>query len=161
MINQNRLGSMGEPVKLTLEGQPVFVCCAGLRARGAGEPRGDAGQIRQRLEQARPEPAEPIAAPKPTRQASGQHKDGQDHRRAGQAVRGRSRAGPTAEILCGLPTSRLGSMGPPVKVLVDGQPVFVCCEGCREDALAIPQATLDDVRELPSEAPIKTNDGSS
>ncbi len=34
-----------------------------------------------------------------------------------------------------LTTSPLGSMGAPVKVMVDGQPVFVCCEGCREEAL--------------------------
>jgi hypothetical protein len=29
--NSNRLGSMGTPVKLTLEGQPVFLCCDGCK----------------------------------------------------------------------------------------------------------------------------------
>src|SRR5260221_698195 len=28
--------------------------------------------------------------------------------------------------------SALGSMGKPYKVMVDGQPVFLCCEACKE-----------------------------
>ena len=47
-----------------------------------------------------------------------------------------------------LPDSRLGGMGTPVKLLVDGQPVFVCCGGCTKQALANPQATLARVAEL-------------
>jgi len=39
----------------------------------------------------------------------------------------------------GLP---LGSMGPPVKVIVEGRPVFLCCEGCREKLLAEPAKYL-------------------
>ena len=41
-----------------------------------------------------------------------------------------------------LETNRLGSMGPPVKLIIDGQPVFLCCEGCRTNALKDPQNTL-------------------
>jgi Cu(I)/Ag(I) efflux system membrane fusion protein len=41
--------------------------------------------------------------------------------------------------------SLLGSMGVPPKVLVLGQPVFVCCSGCEKDALAHPQETLEKV----------------
>src|SRR5258708_36806765 len=40
------------------------------------------------------------------------------------------------------PENRLGSMGTPVKLEVGGKPVFLCCAGCREDALAVPNATL-------------------
>ena len=36
-----------------------------------------------------------------------------------------------------LPQNRLGSMGTPVKLMIDGQPVFLCCEGCRTTALKI------------------------
>jgi Cu(I)/Ag(I) efflux system membrane fusion protein len=35
-----------------------------------------------------------------------------------------------------LASSRLGSMGVPIKLMVDSQPVFICCPGCRERALA-------------------------
>lgn len=36
----------------------------------------------------------------------------------------------------------LGSMGSPVKVIVQGRPVFLCCEGCREKLLAEPAKYL-------------------
>jgi hypothetical protein len=44
--------------------------------------------------------------------------------------------------------SRLGVMGAPVKVMVQGHSVFVCCDSCRERALANPDATLARVRQL-------------
>jgi Cu(I)/Ag(I) efflux system membrane fusion protein len=47
-----------------------------------------------------------------------------------------------------LPKSRLGAMGPPVKLLIKGQPVFLCCEGCRAKALADPDATLKKATAL-------------
>ena len=43
---------------------------------------------------------------------------------------------------------RLGSMGPPLKLEIDAQPVFVCCAGCKKKALADPKATLAKVSEL-------------
>jgi hypothetical protein len=48
--------------------------------------------------------------------------------------------------------NRLGSMGIPVKVLVQGQPVFLCCEGCRERALSQPEHTLNKAKELKTRA---------
>lgn len=45
---------------------------------------------------------------------------------------------------------RLGSMGPPVKLDVNGQPVFLCCAGCKKKALADPAATLARVDGLKS-----------
>ena len=44
--------------------------------------------------------------------------------------------------------SRLGLMGPPIKIMVQGQPVFLCCETCRTPALANPKKTLDEVQRL-------------
>ena len=44
--------------------------------------------------------------------------------------------------------SRLGYMGKPHKILVEGQPVFLCCAGCEEEALKDPQATLAKVEKL-------------
>jgi uncharacterized protein (TIGR03000 family) len=43
---------------------------------------------------------------------------------------------------------RLGSMGKPVKVMVEGQPVFLCCEACRNRALSKPAQTLETVKKL-------------
>jgi hypothetical protein len=47
--------------------------------------------------------------------------------------------------------NRLGSMGPPVKVMVEDQPVFLCCKGCTKQALADPEKTLAKVRALKGE----------
>lgn len=44
--------------------------------------------------------------------------------------------------------SRLGLMGTPVKVIVEEQPVYLCCESCRRDAFANPKGTLAEVEKL-------------
>ena len=44
--------------------------------------------------------------------------------------------------------SPLGSMGAPIKLMIQNQPVFVCCDGCPNGALANPQRTLDEVAKL-------------
>ncbi len=56
-----------------------------------------------------------------------------------------------------LANSRLGGMGPPVKVVLDGETVFLCCENCLEDARAAPTKTVDQVKRLRN-AGAKTED---
>ena len=48
-------------------------------------------------------------------------------------------------------TSLLGSMGAPIKLDVKGQPVFVCCAGCKSKALKNPDKTLATVAKLKAE----------
>ncbi len=47
---------------------------------------------------------------------------------------------------------RLGSMGPPLKLDIKGQPVFVCCKSCKRKAEADPDKTLAKVEELKAKA---------
>lgn len=47
-----------------------------------------------------------------------------------------------------LADSRLGSMGAPVKLIVEGEAVFLCCNNCRKGALANPKQTLAKVKTL-------------
>ncbi len=47
---------------------------------------------------------------------------------------------------------RLGAMGAPIKLDIKGQPVFVCCNGCRRKAEANPDKTLAKVEELKAKA---------
>lgn len=47
---------------------------------------------------------------------------------------------------------RLGSMGPPLKLDIMGQPVFICCKGCKRKAEADPDKTLAKVEELKAKA---------
>jgi len=50
---------------------------------------------------------------------------------------------------CAIQTSNLlGSMGKPVKVMLNGQPVFLCCAGCKGKASRNPEETLAKVAEL-------------
>jgi hypothetical protein len=54
-----------------------------------------------------------------------------------------------AQGFCAVRTSTaLGSMGVPFKLVIDGRPVFLCCEHCQETALKDPKATLAAVDEL-------------
>jgi uncharacterized protein (TIGR03000 family) len=54
-----------------------------------------------------------------------------------------------AQVSCAVQEgNRLGAMGVPVKVLVQGQPVFLCCKGCAEKARNNPEQTLATVKEL-------------
>lgn len=63
------------------------------------------------------------------------------------------RAAATAQKFCAvIDDSRLGSMGMPHKIMVEGQPVFLCCAGCEEEALKVPQATLAKVEKLKAAA---------
>jgi membrane fusion protein, copper/silver efflux system len=47
-----------------------------------------------------------------------------------------------------LEKNRLGSMGKPFKVIINNEPVFLCCEGCQEEAVAHPRETLAKVEQL-------------
>jgi Cu(I)/Ag(I) efflux system membrane fusion protein len=46
------------------------------------------------------------------------------------------------------PANRLGSMGVPFKVVLNGQPVFLCCEGCVDKAKADEAQTVAKAAEL-------------
>ena len=48
--------------------------------------------------------------------------------------------------------NRLGEMGVPVKVMVNDQPVFVCCKSCKKGAEKDPDKTLAKVKELKAKA---------
>jgi hypothetical protein len=43
---------------------------------------------------------------------------------------------------CPVSDEMLGTMGPPIKVDVNGTPVWICCEGCRKELLANPEKYL-------------------
>ena len=50
-----------------------------------------------------------------------------------------------------LEKNRLGAMGKPFKVLINGQPIFLCCEGCQEEAISHPEETLAKVERFKRE----------
>jgi hypothetical protein len=49
-----------------------------------------------------------------------------------------------------LPTSRLGSMGAPIKLSIEGRSVFICCDACKANALENPKETLAKLDAKPA-----------
>jgi len=55
----------------------------------------------------------------------------------------------TAQVFCAIDTdSPLGTMGPIYKVMVKGQPIFLCCKGCVAEAQSHPDQTLVKFQQL-------------
>jgi hypothetical protein len=52
------------------------------------------------------------------------------------------RPGIERQRVCPVTQAKLGSMGPPVKLLVGGQPVYLCCQGCVAKVQQNPQFYL-------------------
>jgi Cu(I)/Ag(I) efflux system membrane fusion protein len=53
-----------------------------------------------------------------------------------------------AQKLCPVLRNRLGAMGRPFRLVLDGRTVFLCCKGCESDARADAGATLATVEQL-------------
>ena len=47
-----------------------------------------------------------------------------------------------------MPTVRLGAKGPPIKILVDDKPVYVCCKGCEKAALKDTAVALKKTEQI-------------
>ncbi|MEO8268799.1 MAG: hypothetical protein ABI557_03700 [Aureliella sp.] len=121
MMPHGRLGAMGTPLKLTIEGKPVFVCCKGCVDDAVG------------------------GGAKTVKLAAGLVKANA----ALSKLPKEERAAVEAQKFCAVNTgSLLGSMGAPLKLWLDGKPVYLCCEGCTAKAQADPAATLAKVEEL-------------
>ncbi len=121
MMDSTRLGSMGAPVKLMLDGRPVFVCCNECADEAKDDPKKVVAKA-EKLTKA----AASLAKLKPADLALAE-----------------------SQLFCPINEgSRLGSMGVPVKVELAGKPVFLCCKGCEEEALANPKETLAKVEAI-------------
>jgi multidrug efflux pump subunit AcrA (membrane-fusion protein) len=105
-------------------------------------PEDEAGKERR----VKAEPAEP--APADRRQAESQTQANLNKLGA------EDRPVAAAQKYCPVSGERLGdpSMGVPFRVRVQGEPVFLCCKGCRQEAVAHPDDTLRKVGELKARA---------
>jgi hypothetical protein len=121
MMEHSRLGAMGTPVKLVIDGKPVFVCC-----KGCVDDAKEGGQVTLKTAQKLTE-ASAVLAKLPAKE----------------------RAAFEAQKYCAIQSKNLlGSMGAPIKLDLKGKPVYLCCKGCTAKAQADPAATLAKVEEL-------------
>jgi Cu(I)/Ag(I) efflux system membrane fusion protein len=143
----NRLGSMGTPVPVELQGQKIFLCCKlCVKKAKANEKKtlARAAELTGRAKSGAPRPApSPSSASSPGGKLEAKVKanlaklSAEDRRLAEE------------QKFCPVePDNLLGSMGPPVILDIKGQKVFLCCPSCKDDALADPEQTLAKAKEL-------------
>jgi len=158
------LGSMGTPIKVDVNGTPVFICCEGCRESLLEEPDKYLAKLAEHptAENAPKDIPHTDLPPIGTMQMLEPQFE-LPQMQAPEANAGEAEA--TAKALadlsstdrtlaerqkvCPVTDMPLGSMGTPIKVSVNGRPVFICCEGCRERLLAEPVKYL---AKLPREA---------
>lgn len=121
VMTYDRLGSMGSPLKVMIEGKPVFLCCKSCTEEavaGGAKTLKTATKLREST-------ATLAKLPAAEREAI------------------------EAQKYCAINTKGfLGSMGAPIKLAIDGKPVYLCCNGCTKKAQANPAATLNKAAEL-------------
>lgn len=143
IIADSRLGSMGVPIKLVIDNQPVFICCEGCKKEALDNPQETLSKVKklQQPSKSATSPQPPPAAQKPNKEAKIQA--------ALARLSEADRSLAEQQRFCAvLPESRLGSMGTPVKIEIKGKPVFLCCEACRDEAKANPDGTLKKAEKL-------------
>lgn len=131
-ITGELLGSMGVPVKTSVKGHTVFLCCKGCQGAVDKDPDGTLRKLGK-------EPAaEPMAGLKPEELAAIEELPAEDRPLA------------IAQRLCPVTGEPLGSMGVPVKSSVKGRTVFLCCVGCQLEIDSDPDGVLKKLEEIES-----------
>ncbi len=121
IMTDDRLGAMGTPLKVMIEGKPVFLCCKSCKEDAV---KGGAKTVKTVVE-LRDSTATLAKLPMKERMAA------------------------EAQKYCAVAnTSFLGSMGTPIKMVVEGKPVYLCCGGCTKKAQVNPAAVLAKAEEL-------------
>ena len=151
ILKNNRLGSMGTPVKLDVSGHTVFVCCDGCKEQALENPIETLAQVAKRKNAKIAVPASgKVPATNDRAAMPGKSKRPEERIKAALAkLSPADRKLAEDQRFCAvLDDSRLGSMGVPVKLTIDGQTVFLCCAACKEDAQANAKETLEKVKVL-------------
>lgn len=141
-VQEVPLGSMGPLVKVTLNGRPVFLCCKGCEAEARENPGRTLAKL-ERLRQVKtPAPPAAVVPDKMAKvQANLAKLDAADRRLA-----------ETQKYCAVFNDKLLGTMGRPIKLVVKGQPVFVCCPGCEDEVIGDPDRILAIVERLKAKA---------
>ncbi len=141
----NRLGIMGKPVKLMVKDQPVLLCCKACVNQALADP----AKTLANAEEAkfRANGSSVVSAP----MASAPERGGTEDAKIQAALAKLSpedRRLAQEQRICPESDAPLGEMGVPLKVIIKGQPVFLCCKGCEDEARAHADQTLAKVAEL-------------
>jgi Cu(I)/Ag(I) efflux system membrane fusion protein len=152
-VLNTRLGSMGAPVSLTLQGRKVFLCCKGCVKKARADEKATLARVAALKARTKKAPPPPGAhAPGSPADAPGSPLDEDVEAEVKAALAklpAAERRSAEAQRFCAVQTeTRLGEMGVPLAIEVKGQKVFLCCKGCKKAALANPDRTLRQVAKL-------------
>lgn len=147
VLDESPLGAMGVPVKVNVNGEDVFVCCSSCVKQATAEAEKTLQRVAELKEQQKRARSEAGATPPAHPSAKDVKAEKIDAALAKLSPADRKLAESQKE--CPINEgSLLGSMGVPVKLTVQGETVFVCCEGCQEAAMDDPAGTLEKVKHL-------------
>jgi hypothetical protein len=147
VLTDNRLGFMGKPEKILVKGKPVFLCCKTCVNKALSDEVKTLAKVEEVTKRGKSDPVAATTSPAPqdgTKTAKFKAQlaklSAEDRRLAEQ------------QGFCPESQSPLGSMGVPVKVVLQGQPVFLCCAGCVDDAKQHPEQALEAVAKFKRKA---------
>jgi Cu(I)/Ag(I) efflux system membrane fusion protein len=147
----NRLGSMGAPVPVTLQGQKVFLCCKMCVKKAKANEKKTLARAAELISRVKAGAPHPAPSPSPASGTSGKREAKVRANLAKLSAEDRRVA--EEQKVCPIERDNLlGAMGPPVILDIKGQKVFLCCPACKDDALADPDQTLATVKELRAKA---------
>jgi Cu(I)/Ag(I) efflux system membrane fusion protein len=144
-VQGTHLGAMGVPVKVVLQDQPVFLCCKVCLKEAKADPKGILAKVAELKERARNGSLRQAPAPAPE---GGQGEDATVRKNLAR-LSAEDRRLAVEQGFCPIePDNRLGEMAVPYAVEIKGRKVFLCCQGCKKDALANPERTLAEAERL-------------
>ena len=132
-VSGQPLGSMGDPIPVTVGDDTIYVCCAGCVDKVKAEfPKylamvhGSTGEVPPGTEEVRPGVFKTVAADQPYI---------------------------AAQKKCPVMDEPLGGMGAPLKVHANGKAIYICCAGCAKKVQAEPAKYLQMLAEQGVTAP--------
>ncbi|MBY0588826.1 efflux RND transporter periplasmic adaptor subunit [bacterium] len=138
VLKGSELGSMGPPIRVSMEGEIFFVCCKACLPKTKESP----DEVLTKLRYLR----EPGRLPEPTTSQGAIEADIEE---ALNSLSADDQVLARRQRFCVVrDKGLLGSMGSPVKIDVEGQSMFLCCDYCRKAALKDPTATLKRWKSL-------------
>ena len=143
ILTQNRLGSMGTPIKVNIQGKTAFLCCNGCSEEATTNPTATLATLDRLLGNT-------------SGNSNVQRKADTTSKKESDEISAAIAELPSDEQLIAkrqqfcavLADNALGSMGKPIKLMIEGKPVFICCDGCREAAFKDPKTTLRMAQKL-------------
>ena len=143
-VMDESLGSMGQPIKVTVGDKPIFLCCKGCIKKIQAEPAkylamvyGDAPPAQATTKSAWSVPA------------------GREEVRANVfKVTAADSQFIEAQKRCPVMDEPLDAMGGPYKVNAAGRAIYICCPGCAKKITAEPQKYLDILAKQGVNAPV-------